>query len=97
MPDDTEVVPLTTYKLESLVPTATFSDTTKHEATEHADALGMYLLDLMKAQEYEVVGGVRYEVPEPEVCEYPTGWCVLRALVDVREFDVNVDPDEGDG
>jgi hypothetical protein len=85
----------TVYKLETLVPLVG-REPEGIDAGEHAAALGMYLLDLMAAQEYEVTGGVWFEVPEPEAAPYPEGWAVLRALVEVREFDVDVDPDDAD-
>jgi len=89
--------PLQTYKLETLCPLGQVDDARPTlPAAEHADALGMYLLDLMRAHDYEVVGGVRYEVPEPEVAPYPAGWCVLRALVDVREFDEDFGAEDED-
>lgn len=87
---------LTVYKLETLVPLVG-REPEGVDAGEHAAALGMYLLDLMHSHEYEIVGGVWFEVPEPEAAPYPEGWCVLRALVQVREFDIDVDPDDDDG
>lgn len=57
------------------------------------DVLGMYLLDLMKAQGYKPVSGVSVELPEPESTPYPEGWCVVRVVVDVEEFDSLVEMD----
>ena len=82
--------PPTTYFFESLLPIY---------LAEHggAEIIGMYLLDLVAVQGYRTVSGVRYEVVEPAdgMPPHPAGWCYLRALVDVQEFDVEVQPDDG--
>jgi hypothetical protein len=86
-------VEITTYFSDTLVPT---EDSFSWKAGPFADvvsmALGMYLLDLMKAHGHRIVSGVTYCVPEPVVAQYPAGWAVLRATVDVQEFDAEVGP-----
>lgn len=82
--------PPTTYFFESMLPISVAKN-------GGAEVLGMYLLDLVAAQGYRTVGGVRYEVDEPSdnMPPFPSGWCHLRALVDVQEFDVEVRVDGG--
>jgi hypothetical protein len=80
-------VEITGYYVETLVATAA-----EHEdlTASTADALGMYLLDLMDAQGWRIVSGVRYTFPPPTIAPHPDGFCVLRAEVSVQEFDITI-------
>lgn len=62
------------------------------EWTSTRNDVGMYLLDLVTMQDFRVVSGVTFDEPAPEgPVDYPPGWCVLRAMVDVQEWDVEVE------
>lgn len=76
---------ITRYYLEGMVPIPL--------GRKAADAYGMYLLDLMVSQGYEILGGVDVEVVEPfdRMPEFPAGWFMLRVCVNVREFDQVID------
>lgn len=76
---------VTRYFIEGLVPVC--------HGEKAVESYGMYLLDLMAVQGYEPVSGVSFEVVEPGdlMPAYPAGWFLLRAFVDVREFDCVID------
>lgn len=78
-------VEVSVFFLESFVPL------NAEKAAPHLDALGLYLIDLMQAQGYRVVSGVAYEMLESEVCPYPSGWGGVRAMIQVQEFDAELD------
>lgn len=67
------------YVLESFV-----------DVAEGAGWLGLYLSELMVAHGYEVTSDVRFTYPQPEVLAYPPGKVLVRAEVDVSEFDVEL-------
>ena len=80
-------------------PTCYFLDTLTPIPVAQAvvDKVGMYLLDLMAAQGYTVVSGLRVELVEPAdgMPPYPAGWVLVRLMVFVQEFDVEVSADGG--
>lgn len=77
--------PPTTYYLDTLLPIAVARN-------GGAETVAMYLLDLVAAHGYRTVSGVRFEVQEPAegMPPFPSGWCSIRTMVDVQEFDVEV-------
>ncbi len=83
------------YYLESMVPMSVVAAASAPgQQMSAVDTLSLYLLDLMAFHGYRVVSGVRVEIVEPENVPYPEGWTVVRLVVDVQEFDVDVDPAE---
>ncbi|MFE9064922.1 hypothetical protein [Streptomyces violaceusniger] len=76
----------TTYYLESLVPSWLLHD------SGYRNALQQHLLDRIKLQGYEPVTPVRIREAPGEVPP-PVGMLLLRAEVQVEEFDVEVGED----
>jgi len=98
MADPVPGVAVEPYYLETMVPVSIVaSATAPGQSMSTVDTMSLYLLDLMALHGYTVVSGVRVEIVEPEAIPYPEGWVVIRVIVDVQEFDVDVDPADGDG
>ncbi len=95
MPDEViPGVPVHAYYLDAIMPLSAMDDPVSVPGIElpGRDALSLYLLDLMRMQEYRVVSGVTVERVEPEgPVQYPAGWGVLRVVVQVQEFDIDVE------
>lgn len=82
---------VSTYFLETFVSTDESMDAW---TIRLCDGLGLYLLDLMAQKGYRIVSGVTFSFPEPRGgVEYPAGLAVLRAEVEVQEFDIEL-PDD---
>lgn len=93
MPEAVPGVAVEPYYLESIVPMSIVAEPkAPGQDMSAVDTLSLYLLDLMALHGYRVVSGVRVEIPQPENVPYPKGWTVVRLIVDVQEFDVDVDP-----
>ena len=93
MGDAVPGVEVSPYYLESMVPISVVAGATAPgQEMSAVDTLSLYLLDLMAFHDFRVVSGVRVEIVEPENVPYPKGWTVVRLVVDVQEFDVDVDP-----
>ena len=86
-------VPVSAYYLDAIMPVSVVNRAAAPGIElPGIDAMSLYLLDLMRMQEYRVVSGVSCEVVPPEgPVSYPTGWTVLRVSVQVQEFDVDVE------
>lgn len=94
MPDQIAAgVPVQTYYLDAIMPLSVVDEPRAPGINlPGVDAMSLYLLDLMRMQEYRVVSGVSVQVVEPEgPVPYPDGWTVLRVTVQVQEFDVDVE------
>ena len=57
---------------------------------EDIDWLKEHLLDLMDAQGWDVVSDVRFEYLRAHLIAFPKGRRLVRAWVDVEEFEINI-------
>jgi hypothetical protein len=79
---------VTSYYHESLVPDGVA------ERQDYRNQYSLFLLDLMASNDFEVCSGVRcFEAPEGHT-PYPLGYTIMRAEVDVYEYDIEVEPSD---